>query len=212
MTDEREPAATEPGPPEAAPPAAPRSLARPVLAGAALVGLGLLAVLTLLPPFLSRPSEPTPPPTPAGVPDAQQIQATLFYVSEDGSELVPIVREVPYGATTAEQALRLVEAQLRAPADGATSAIPKGTSVRAVFLGTRGDAYVDLSGEAAAGPGGALTEALAVFAIVNAVTSNLPDVSAVQILVNGKEVDSLAGHLDLRQPIGRASDWIRKGQ
>ena len=47
---------------------------------------------------------------------------------------------------------------------------------------------------------------------MNAVTANLPDVTAVQILVDGKEVDSLAGHIDFGKPIGRANDWIRKGQ
>ena len=98
-------------------------------------------------------------------------------------------------------------------ASGFVSAIPAGVKVRALFLGAHGDAYVDLGPEILAGHrGGSLGEALAVFAIVNAVTSNLPDVRAVQILVDGKEVDSLAGHIDLREPITRANAWIRKGQ
>ncbi len=58
---------------------------------------------------------------------------------------------------------------------------------------------------------GTLDEALAVYAIVNALTTNLPDVTAVQILVDGKEVDTLAGHVDLREPLRRSSAWIRKG-
>ena len=50
------------------------------------------------------------------------------------------------------------------------------------------------------------------YAIVNAVTVNLPDVTAVQILIEGKEVDTLAGHLDLRAPLAKGPEWIRKGQ
>ena len=50
------------------------------------------------------------------------------------------------------------------------------------------------------------------YAIVNAVTVNLPDIAAVQILVNGKQVDTLAGHIDLRYPLGKALEWVRKGQ
>ena len=93
------------------------------------------------------------------------------------------------------------------------SAIAADTKVRGVFLGSRGDAYVDLGGESVAGhTGGSLNEALAVFAIVNALVSNLPGVTSVQILVDGKEVDTLAGHIDLRQPLSRASKWVRKGQ
>jgi hypothetical protein len=41
---------------------------------------------------------------------------------------------------------------------------------------------------------------------------NLPDVSAVQILIDGQEVDSIAGHLDLRHPLRRSTQWVRKGQ
>lgn len=206
--------ATPEGEPPAPPPAPPvRSLKKPLIVGGVLVGIGLWLVLALLPGILSRqPNEPAAG-APGNAADGRRIQANLFYVSDDGAELVSVVRDVPFGATPAEQARRIVEAQVRTPADGSVSAIPNGTKVRAVFLGAHGDAYVDLSTEAAIGHhGGTLDEALAVFAIVNAITSNLPDVTAVQILVDGKEVDSLAGHLDLRQPIRRATDWIRKGQ
>ena len=199
-------------PPVLPTPPRPRSLKKPLLIGALFVGLGVWLVLAILPGFLSRPS-PQPRDSAAGAATpGQQIQASLFYVSDDGAELVPVIRDVPYGATSTEQARHIVAAQVRPPAGGLVSAIPQGTVVRSVFLGSRGDAYVDLSTEVLGHGGGTLNEALAVFAIVNAVTSNLPDVSTVQILVNGKEVDSLAGHLDLRRPIGRVGDWIRKGQ
>jgi hypothetical protein len=51
-----------------------------------------------------------------------------------------------------------------------------------------------------------------VYALVNALTVNLPEVEAVQILVDGKEVDTLAGHLDLREPLHKDLDWVEKGQ
>ena len=200
----------EPQPPPAPP---QRGLAKPVLVGALLVGLGLWLVLALLPGFLSRQPPVTRDAKPGETASAQKIQANLFYVSDDGAELVSVVREVPYGATSSEQARQIVMAQVRTPSDGLVSAIPPGTVVRGVFIGSRGDAYVDLGIAVSTGHGGGtLNEALAVFAIVNAVTSNLPDVSTVQILIEGKEADSLAGHFDLRQPIGRAASWIRKGQ
>jgi hypothetical protein len=42
---------------------------------------------------------------------------------------------------------------------------------------------------------------LTVFAIVNAVTTNLPTIQRVQILIDGREADTLAGHVDLRRPL-----------
>jgi len=68
---------------------------------------------------------------------------------------------------------------------------------------------VDLSREAAsASIGGALTELLTVYAIVNVLTSNLPAITSVQILVDGHEVDTLAGHVDLRRPLPAGPKWI----
>lgn len=144
--------------------------------------------------------------------DTRRIQATLFYVADDGVTLAPTSRNVPYGATPADQARRLVEAQVAAPPDGLISAVPAGTTVRAVFLTDAREAYVDLGGAIrSAHPGGSLDEALTVYAIVNVLTVNLPEITAVQILVDGREVDSLRGHIDLRAPLGRANDWIQKG-
>ena len=58
-------------------------------------------------------------------------------------------------------------------------------------------------------PGGSLNELLTVYALVNAVTANLPAVKRVQILVDGKEVDTLAGHVDLRRPLAGNEGLVR---
>ena len=44
---------------------------------------------------------------------------------------------------------------------------------------------------------------LTIYTIVHALTFNLPAVTAVQLLVDGKEVDTLAGHVDLRRPLAK---------
>ena len=46
------------------------------------------------------------------------------------------------------------------------------------------------------------------YAIVNSVTVNLPAITRVQILVDGKEVDTLAGHVDIRQPLAKNLSWV----
>jgi hypothetical protein len=72
--------------------------------------------------------------------------------------------------------------------------------VRAVFLLDDGVAVVDLSSQARTG-GGTDAEALRVYGLVDTITYNHPAVEAVQILVDGQEVDSLLGHLDLSRPL-----------
>jgi spore germination protein GerM len=149
--------------------------------------------------------------TTAAAPPAavRKITATLFYVAEDGMALVPAQKEVAYGASTPEQARAIVEAQLAAAAPPLVSAIPAGVTLREVFITERGDAFVDLSGDIAAKhPGGSLDEIFTVYTLVNALTVNLPAIQRVQILVDGKEVDTLAGHVDLRHPLAKSMDWV----
>ena len=205
---------------QAVPPSTPSDPQPPIrvrwsvlIAGAAVLLLGIWLVASRLPGYLTTTDDPTvatDSPAAAGG-STRRIQATLYYVSEDGTLLVPTSREVLYGATPAEQARRIIEAQIETPPDSA-SAIPPETEVRSVFLTGTGEAYVDLSSVVRAGhTGGSLDEALAVYAIVNALTVNMPDIVGVQILIDGQEVDTLAGHMDLRFPLSKALNWIQKG-
>ena len=139
----------------------------------------------------------------------RKIKARLYYVTDDGTRLTAVEREVAYGDGTAEQARQIIEAQIAPVAEPLVSAVPPGTKLRSVFVTDRGEAYVDLSREAsAAHGGGTLDELLTVYTIVDALTENLPAVTSVQVLVGGKEVDTLAGHVDLRRPLAKNLEWV----
>jgi hypothetical protein len=212
MTDLLRPPDSSDPPPEAVRQLSRKGLVWMITGGVALFAMGAWLVVSQLPRWLASPADGDSPAAAAAAQSARKIQATLFYVSEDGMQLVPTNRDVPYGATPGEQARRIVEVQVQAPPDGAMSAIPAGTTVRSVFLTPAGEAFVDLGGAIASGhTGGTQDEALAVYAIVDALTINLPDITGVQILIDGKEVDTLAGHVDLRYPLAKSLDWVRKG-
>jgi hypothetical protein len=143
--------------------------------------------------------------------EARRISATLFYAAASGDVLIPVEQDVPYAAAPTDQARRIVERQLAAAPAGQVSPIPAGTTLRALFLTGRGEAYVDVSRDIVTGhPGGSLQEVLTIYAIVNALTVNLPDITAVQVLVDGHEVDTLVGHLDLRHPLRRGTRWVQR--
>jgi spore germination protein GerM len=143
-------------------------------------------------------------PTQAPAGSGRKIKARLFYVAQDGIHLTHVERDVPYGEGTLEQAREIVAAQMAPVSQPLLSAIPAGTTVRALFLSEAGDAYVDFSREIVSGhTGGTGDELLTIYTIVHALTENLPAVTGVQVLVDGKEVDTLAGHVDLRNPLGK---------
>jgi spore germination protein GerM len=186
------------------------------VAGILLVALaGSLVLFVGLPRWYGpRPDASAAAPAPAAA-SAQQpaaaarkITATLFYVSEDGMTLVGTQREVPFGATVPDQARAIVEAQIAA-SPPLVSAIPAETKIRDVFVTERGDAFVDLSAEVSTKhSGGSLDEIFTVYTIVNALTVNLPAITHVQILIDGKEADTLAGHVDLRHPLAKSLEWV----
>jgi spore germination protein GerM len=188
-----------------------RSLPGKVLVPA-LAGIGVIvwALFWGLPWLLERRSTPNPAAADATAQEGRRINATLFFVTADAQYLTAVPREVPCGATPAEQARHIVAAQLSAAPVSMHSPIPRGTTLRGVFLSERGEAFVDLSAEAASNhPGGSMAEFFTVYAIVNALTVSLPSVSAVQILIDGQEVETLAGHLDLRHPLPKNTTWVK---
>jgi spore germination protein GerM len=170
------------------------------LGWALMTGLGRVLRTAAPPDPVDAPAQQTNPSQAAAVP---RIKATLFFASADGLGLVPVEQEIPLAQGTVAQARAVVEAQLATAApDSLASTIPEGTKLRGVYVSDRNEAFVDLDATVRTKhPGGSMNELFTVYTIVNAVTANLPDVQQVQLLIDGQEVDTLAGHVDLRRPL-----------
>lgn len=184
--------------------------ALPIVAGIALLGLLAWGVTA----GLERLTRPAPAAGATAVTNdgaTPHITATLFYATPEGDTLVAVQREVVLAEGIVAQGRQIVAAQLAGAPEGYVSAIPMGTALRAFYVTDKGDAFVDLSPEvSSAHPGGSLAELLTVHALVNAVTANLPAIKRVQILVDGREVDTIAGHVDIRRPLVRDVSLVRQ--
>jgi spore germination protein GerM len=183
-----------------------------IVAGILLLGLLAWGVMTGL-EYLVTPRVATEGPAeePTATGDVPHIATTLYYADAEGQTLVPIQREVPLAQDPVAQGRQILAAQMAPAPEPYVSVIPEGTTLRAFYVTERGDAFVDLSGEVSANhPGGSFTELLTVYAIVNAVTVNLPAIQRVQILIDGKEADTLAGHVDLRRPLQRDPSLVKE--
>lgn len=150
---------------------------------------------------------------PAPAPPAasgRKIKARLFYVADSGMKLTSIERDVAYGDGPVAQAREIIAAQIAPVVEPLVSAVPPGTALRAVFITEGGEAFVDLSRDVVSShTGGTLGELLTVYTLVNALTENLPAITAVQVLVDGKEVETLSGHIDLRRPLAKNLTWVQ---
>jgi spore germination protein GerM len=180
----------------------PSQLVMPGLIALVALGLGWLLFVRLPSRYDEPPAASTARPAAAPAPtQGGNIKSQLFYLGEDGVSLTAVEREVPFGDNAVEQAKAIVGAQITPAAAPLVSAIPAGTTLRALFITRGGEAYVDLSRElVTAHPGGSTNELLTIRTLVDVLTTNLPAITAVQLLVDGKELDTLAGHVDLRRP------------
>jgi len=139
----------------------------------------------------------------------RRIRATLYFLSSSGNALVPEEREIALAPSLQAQLRLVVEELLRGSRRGLPSPFPPGVVLRDVFASPQGLAYVDLSQELVANhPGGSEFEQLTVYSLSNTLTTNFPAVTRVQILVEGREVETLAGHLDLTIPYGKSLRFL----
>jgi spore germination protein GerM len=141
-------------------------------------------------------SQPQEAATPA------KASVTLYFPSAAGNTLTAETREIVQTKQPADRGAQILAALIDGPTtNGTLPAVPEGTLLRRLWVERDGDAYADFSEELASGTsGGSADEILTVFAIVDSLTSNVPEIRRVGILVAGRERETL-GHLDLRRPL-----------
>ena len=150
----------------------------------------------------SREAAAAAEPEPAKEPD-RKISVKLFFPAVDRPGLVIEDRTVSFSSDLSQQLKVVVEELARGSQIGLLPSLPPGTRVLEVFVTARGVAYVDLSKEAAAAVGrGSDDELITVYSVVNSLTSNFPSaVKRVQIVIEDRQVATLAGHVDLTRPL-----------
>jgi len=91
---------------------------------------------------------------------------------------------------------------IKGPKGPLMATLPKRTKLLNVFIDEEGIAYVNFSKDIIKNhPGGTFAELATIYSIVRTLEENFKEVSAVQILINGKETDTLAGHIDISRPL-----------
>jgi germination protein M len=134
----------------------------------------------------------------------------LYYESPD-LLLVPETRNVqlpqsPAGAMSVV-ARELVKGSTNS---GVPHPLPADTVVRGAFLLPDGTAFIDLGGVTLTNgwPAGGHEELMAVYSIVQTITSNFAEAKRVRILVNGAPAETLAGHIALDRSLAPNRSFV----
>ena len=87
----------------------------------------------------------------------------------------------------------------------------KDIRLKALYVDASGKMYIDLmSPQQKEIRASAWEEHLAVYALVNTVMLNFDEVRLVQFLRDGKEIQTLAGHMDLSRPFAKRMDLMKQ--
>jgi hypothetical protein len=133
---------------------------------------------------------------------------TLYFADPDDESLVTETRLVAIGKEYVEQIEQVVRALLGGPQEDGLSTIADGTKLLDAFYDSdTATLYLDFTSEIVAGhPGGSSAEYFTIAAIMRTVSQNFPEVKAVQFLVEGLQIGTIAGHIDAYRPF-YVSDW-----
>jgi spore germination protein GerM len=136
---------------------------------------------------------------------------TLYFSEEEGEYLVGEKREIPKKESVEEEAKEAIIELIRGPRGELIPTLPSQTELLGLQLDQRGLARVNFNRALTKNhPGGSSAEMMTVYSVVNSLTSNFPNIKRVQFLVEGKQVETIAGHLSLRQSVPPKPDLIKK--
>ena len=115
----------------------------------------------------------------------------------------PVKTERRLYTETTERLKQVVRALIQETPPKFRNPIPRGTSLTEAYIDSQKIAYLDFSRHLTDGHiGGTTAERLTVEAILKTVFDAFPaEIKQVQILIDGKAVETLAGHLHLSQPL-----------
>jgi spore germination protein GerM len=134
----------------------------------------------------------------------------LYFSDSDNSFLISEERSFSARMRPEALGLQIMNALLEGPKHALERTIPEGTLLRGFYILQNRTAYVDLSREIRERhPGGAKSELMTIYSMVNSLILNIPEIETVKILVEGKEETTLAGHVDLRFPFRANMLFVR---
>lgn len=139
--------------------------------------------------------------------EAKEIR--LYFSSPEMKGFVPQTLYIEGGRSLVDETRSALNGLIKGPKDeDLVPTIPPGTKIREVYI-SRGVAYPDFSRDLVKNHwGGTTGELHTVYSIVNTLVLNFDEIERVQLLIEGKEIKTLCGHLDLSRPLGPAPELI----
>ena len=135
----------------------------------------------------------------------------LYFSDPEGEYLVGEKRGIAKRGDVEDEAEEMISELTKGPKGKLIPTLPPKTRLLDLQLDERGIARVNFSKDLSKDhPGGSSAEMMTIYSIVNSLTLNFPEIKRVQILVEGKGMETIAGHISSGQPLGSNPGLIKK--
>lgn len=133
----------------------------------------------------------------------KNISFVVYRAAADGSgKLLPEKITIPNNDKTLPENALIALVTTKPQDARMDDVVPIGTKVRSLRIEKDGTAYADFTKELAKKKQGSYGELMLCYAITNTLTE-FPEIKRVQILIEGKKVITLNGHMELTDPLTR---------
>ncbi len=139
---------------------------------------------------------------PVAPPASGPTETVTLYVADDAAGMLRArSAQIPLPGGRQQRAEELLRALLRIyQQPGSAHPLASAADIRSIFLVDPGAAVIDLNAAFAdQHRSGILSEQLTVNSLVETLAANVPGISRINILVEGKTRETLAGHADLTE-------------
>ena len=159
-------------------------------------------------PAPDAPSKPAPNAPAKNEKTEHALNVKVYYPDDSGMRLVEVEREILVDDSV-DKYTAAVETLMEEPdEENLTRIFPKNAALRSVTV-RDGLATVDFDGSLLKGfVGGSTGEEFLVGSVVDTLT-NFPEVKRVKFLIDGKEIETLSGHMDLSTPLERMNSLTK---
>ena len=131
--------------------------------------------------------------------DKQEV--VLFFSDANERFLVAEKRFIPKEKEPEAQASEMIHALIAGSKTGLVNTFPEKAELEGVKREGEDILSVNFRESLVANhPGGSAAEMATVYSLTNTLTTNLPEIKRIRILIGGKERESLKGHIGLRNP------------
>ncbi len=134
---------------------------------------------------------------------------TLYFSDANERFLVQERRQIPKEKDVPGQARELVKALLDGSKTNLVNTFPGRTELQNVRIENGRKAYVSFSKNLVKQhPKGSASEMATIYSLTTTLTANIPDIKEVALLVDGKELPSIGGHIDTRHSFTPNKDLL----